>query len=176
MHVLEIGCGQGALACALAYRRLKVTALDISETALESARANAGTLPITFLKADVARPLPFEAAQFGCVVAVLSLHYFSRSVTQDIFAEIRRVLAPGGLVCVYLNSEAEGQRRAAQGQVQRTLEPGVVLEQDGVTRRYFTKGDVQELLRGWTTLTREPAQITSLKGKTKACWRVLARR
>lgn len=60
--VLDIGCGEGGDALWLAGRGWKVTAVDVSATVLERARAQAAerglTANVTFEKCDVSQSLP----------------------------------------------------------------------------------------------------------------------
>lgn len=177
-RLLDLGCGQGDLALEFARQGAVVTGLDISPTAIQVATrlARKGGTPATFVVADLAEPLPFKDASFEVVSAVLSLHYFRREVTARIVREIARVSTPEGLLCLYVNTRQEGKGRAERGQVSATVEPGVVTEQDGVTRRYFGEDDLRELLGNWSVELLEPTTIESLQGRVKSCWRVLARR
>ena len=176
-RLLDLGCGQGTLVLRLARRGLAVTGLDISPTAIQVAkqRAYESGHPAVFLVADLAEPLPFEEGSFEAVSAVLSLHYFRREVTARIVRDVARVLTPGGLLCLYVNTRAEGRGRAERGVVQAALEPGVVTEQDGVTRRYFDEDDLRELLTDLSIVRLEQTTVESVEGRAKLCWRVLAR-
>ncbi len=177
-RLLDLGCGQGSLALEFARQGAVVTGLDVSPAAIQVATRLArerGT-PATFVVADLAEPLPFKDASFEVVSTVLSLHYFRREVTACVVREIARVSTPGGLLCLYVNTLQEGKRRAERGQVSATVEPGVVTERDGVTRRYFGEDDLRELLGNWAIDLLEPITIKSLGGRGKSCWRVLARR
>jgi SAM-dependent methyltransferase len=90
--VLEVGCGTGTLAAALAERwSAKVWAIDPSEEMLEVARAR---VPRSVgLKRGTAEALPFRDGWFDRVVARLVLHLADRPAA---FAEVRRVLGDGG--------------------------------------------------------------------------------
>lgn len=177
-RLLDLGCGQGDLVLKFARQGAVVTGLDISPSAVQVATRIArerGT-PATFVVADLAEPLPFKDASFEVVSFVLSLHYFRREVTARIVREIARVSTPRGLLCLYVNTLQEGKGRAERGQVSRYVEPGVVTERDGVTRRYFSGDDIHELLGNWAIELLELTTVESLQGRDKSCWRVLARR
>ncbi len=86
-RVLDVGCGTGRLAAALAEREsCKVWGVDRSEAMLEVAR---GRVPDGVgLKHGLAEELPFKDAWFERAVVWLSLHLWDRPRA---FSELRRV-------------------------------------------------------------------------------------
>jgi len=90
--VLDVGCGTGVLAAALAERwSAKVWGVDPTEEMLEVAR---GRVPPTVgLKRADAEALPFRDGWFERVVARLVLHLVDRPRA---LAEVARVLSGGG--------------------------------------------------------------------------------
>ncbi len=91
-RVLDVGCGTGRLAAALAERAgAKVWGLDSSPEMLERARAQVP--PGVGLKLGRAEAIPFRDGWFERAVARVSVHVWERPAA---FAEVRRVLAPGG--------------------------------------------------------------------------------
>jgi SAM-dependent methyltransferase len=99
--ILDLGCGPGRLAVELALRmpEASIIGLDLSPSMIRLAglRESAGRGP-RFMVGDAA-DLPFKADSFDAVVSTLSLHHWSEPAAS--FAEIRRVLRPGGLALVY---------------------------------------------------------------------------
>jgi SAM-dependent methyltransferase len=91
--VLEVGCEAGGL-----LRRLdegpRVVGLDLSLSALRTARSELGTRAIDLVHADATRPLPFRDGEFDAVIASEVLEH-CRS-PRRIVGEIHRVLAPRG--------------------------------------------------------------------------------
>lgn len=92
-RVLEVGCGTGRLAAALAERGARVWAVDPSDEMLAVARSHAGPR-VNFKRADAER-LPFKEGWFERAVLRLVVHLVDRPRA---FGELRRVLAPGGRV------------------------------------------------------------------------------
>lgn len=102
--VLEIGSGPGELALEIA-RRLPggdVVGIDLAETMVDRAtgraRAEGQEERVRFHLADAAA-LPLADGSFDVVVSTLSLHHWSDPAA--VFAEIARVLRPGGVALVY---------------------------------------------------------------------------
>ena len=98
VRVLEIGAGTGALLTELASRAVKVIGVDHSPAMLEEARrrlANDGVSDVELRLGEMSH-LPLPNASVDCVVANMVLHHAADPAT--VLAEIRRVLAPGGLL------------------------------------------------------------------------------
>ena len=101
-RVLEIGCGAGSASCLFARAGASMTAIDLTEQAVELAQANARSqgLAVDVRRMD-AEQLGFPDASFDYVFSWGVIHH-SRA-TESIIGEIARVLRPGGrgLVMVY---------------------------------------------------------------------------
>src|SRR5256885_12450120 len=93
-EVLEIGPGYGASTGELVRMAARLTLVE-ADAAL--AADLAARFPgVTVVHGDGAR-LPFGAARFGAVVCFTMLHHVPSVAMQDaLFAEARRVPAPGG--------------------------------------------------------------------------------
>ena len=97
---LDVGCGDGVLACRLAERCTDVTGIDRDDRMIALARERAQAQPhparLTFVAADfLAHPLP--EASFDFVCANTSLHHmdFAAALTK-----MARILRPGGRLAV----------------------------------------------------------------------------
>ena len=92
---LDLSCGTGNYALALAGRGLKVVGVDVSEPMLRVARAKSAQakLDIRWLQADVSA-LPFRPGVFDLATVILGLEF----VTEPgrVLQEAHRVLRPGG--------------------------------------------------------------------------------
>jgi ubiquinone/menaquinone biosynthesis C-methylase UbiE len=98
--ILDAGCGTGLLTLSLlrAVRfPVSITALDLSSTSIEAARkslyySSGRKRDVTFAQGNLLS-LPFADESLDLVVTAGALEYVS---LQDGFAELSRVIAPGG--------------------------------------------------------------------------------
>ena len=98
---LELGCGDGDLALALARRGLEATGLDLSPVRIERARDEAKRAGLEarahYEVADLnAAELPRE--RYGCVVAHDALHHILN--VEPLLDRARAALRPGGTLLV----------------------------------------------------------------------------
>lgn len=127
--VLDVGCGTGTLAIAAARRvgaTGEVHGIDPSPEMIGRARAKArrAGVPLTF-DTGMAQSLPFPDARFDAVLSTFVLHQLPTDALHAAFAEMRRVLKPGGrLLLVDIGGE-QGDRRTVH--VRRAAEHHVHL-------------------------------------------------
>jgi len=113
--VLEIGVGTGGLLTELAGRAKQVIGVDHSPAMLEEARRRLGEQGVqgVELRLGEMTHLPLPDASVGCVVANMVLHHAADPAT--VLSEIRRVLAPGGVLL--LADLARHEREEAREQL-----------------------------------------------------------
>ena len=97
--LLDVGCGDGAMAFELARQGANVTALDADPSMIAAARlrAESEATRVQFVEGN-AESLPFDDATFDIVVAVTVL-CFVRDAERAV-KEIARVLKPGGRLVI----------------------------------------------------------------------------
>jgi SAM-dependent methyltransferase len=175
--ILELGCGTGNDAARLAREGYSVTAVDLSAEAIARAQARFGP-GVSFLIADVALPLPFPDCSFDAVMSNVALHMFPDSVTRSVFAEVRRLVRPGGLFLFHVNALEDRPLRARWRPVARELEQDFVLEESGQTMHFFSEPYLRELLKEWSDLRLDLIEITHRETgeKFKQVWRGVAHR
>jgi len=95
-RALDVGCGAGALAVALAPLVGEVVGVDQDDALLAEARRLAPP-NATFVAAD-ARALPFESASFDLAGTLRALHHVDRP--ERVLGALARVTRPGGRLLV----------------------------------------------------------------------------
>jgi SAM-dependent methyltransferase len=94
---LDAGMGPGRLCAELDRRGWTVSGVDASERMVDAARARLAAAAERLVQGDLGR-LPFPAAAFDAVTATGVLEYADD--LERAFAELRRVLRPGGVAVV----------------------------------------------------------------------------
>lgn len=93
-RLLDLCCGGGQATGYLLARSPHVIGLDASPVALERAKK---AVPKAQYVQGWAEAMPFETAQFDLVHTSVALHEMGEPQRQQIFAEVFRVLKPGGI-------------------------------------------------------------------------------
>jgi malonyl-CoA O-methyltransferase len=97
-HILDLGAGTGEFSAALLrrYRRAEVVALDLALNMLRRARTRGGWFRKPGCVCADAERLPFAAQRFDFIFSNLTLQWCQD--LESLFADLQRVLAPGGLL------------------------------------------------------------------------------
>jgi SAM-dependent methyltransferase len=96
-RVLEIGPGPGLTTEVLAGVAPELTAIEIDPTLATATRARVPAVRV--VQGDATR-MPFADGTFSAVVCLTMLHHLPHPEAQNrLFAEVRRVLVPGGVFC-----------------------------------------------------------------------------
>jgi SAM-dependent methyltransferase len=103
--VLDIACGAGYGSALLARHAARVVGADLSQPAIDHARARYAAVPhLEFRQADCAA-LPFPDGSFDAVVSFETLEHIA---AQEAFLdEVRRVLRPAGLLVLSCPNKIE---------------------------------------------------------------------
>jgi SAM-dependent methyltransferase len=102
--ILDVPCGYGRHAVALAVEGYHVVGLDRSPTQLDEARRRRGSATEPRLVRADYRQIPLAGGTFdGALVLHSSLGYTGADADQAVLREIRRVLRPGGRLVIETN-------------------------------------------------------------------------
>ena len=99
-RALEIGCGTGDGARALAERGFQVDAFDLSPSAIQIAKERNSHPSITFGARDMTAPHPDLRGKFDLVVEVYTLQAIQEGPRKILSARLPEFVAPGGTLLV----------------------------------------------------------------------------
>lgn len=137
-EVLDLGCGSGNDTLYLIERGFKVLSCDYSEIALNKVKQeipNSKTIQL-----DISQKMPFKNSSFDLIIADLSLHYFDEITTFNIMEELKNILTTGGYLLARVNSTADINHGAGQGE--KIEENFYYVE--GYNKRFFTIDDANK--------------------------------
>jgi SAM-dependent methyltransferase len=180
-EVLDVGCGAGGDAANLAREGFYVTAMDYSQVAIARARAKAAAVGVRvdFRQGDMALPFPFADQGFDAVMSNVALHMFDDQTTRRIIGEMRRVMRPGGLLLLHVNSTEDmpyREKRLGRLRVQ-ALEPDFYREANGQTMHFFSEKYCRDVLADWVIVDLTHQRLRDEAGAIFKCvWRCVARR
>jgi 2-polyprenyl-3-methyl-5-hydroxy-6-metoxy-1,4-benzoquinol methylase len=95
-RVLDVGCGEGALAGELAGRAGLVVGIDLDRASIDTARREVTAPNVDFVRGDFLAH-PFRSNSFDAVVSVATLHHMDTSTALE---RMRDLVRPGGVVAV----------------------------------------------------------------------------
>lgn len=119
-NVLDIACGEGYGSALLAETALSVTGVDISAQAIEHASAKYKKPNLAF-KTGACLNIPLADASADLVVCFETLEHISEH--EKFMLEIRRVLAPGGLLLISTPNKPEYAAAGKNPFHKKELEP-----------------------------------------------------
>jgi SAM-dependent methyltransferase len=100
---LDAGCGNGRNSIYLARKGIDVTAVDLSQAALDATAAVSTreklTSRIHFMRADLFKPFPYQNQQFDLSLdSYVSCHFSEKSGFRNYWSELTRVTRKGGMI------------------------------------------------------------------------------
>jgi SAM-dependent methyltransferase len=97
LHLLDVGCGVGEFHPLLRGMFGRVCGADVSAASIAQARIRN---PEVQYEAYVGEALPYDSATFDLSIAICVLHHVLPPQRVGLLREMRRVVRPGGLVCL----------------------------------------------------------------------------
>ncbi|GAB3245797.1 class I SAM-dependent methyltransferase [Kineococcus gypseus] len=122
LHVLDAACGPGVYAQELLAAGARVSGFDASAVMVELARRRVGDRARIEL-ARLGERLPWPDASFDAAVCALAIHYAEDEPAA--FAELHRLLRPGGVLVVSTQHPAADWVRKGGSYFDRVLEADV---------------------------------------------------
>lgn len=113
-RAVDVGCGEGADAIWLALRGWEVTALDVSQVALERARATAADagVDVAWVHAGLLEARPQEGG-----FDLVTVHYpaLLRTPGRDVERALLGAVAPGGALLAVFHADVDAEELKARG-------------------------------------------------------------
>jgi SAM-dependent methyltransferase len=138
--MLDVGCGVGSFHPFLHGMVGRLSGIDVSSASITQARVD---------NPDVDYPdfdgtsFPFDNASFDLVTAICVLHHIAPAERAHFMREMRRVVRPGGLVCVIEHNPLNPLTRLAVSRCE--FDRDAVLLGAGTTRKLMAAGGLREI-------------------------------
>jgi len=164
-EIADLGCGPGQVGRYLSDKGGRVSGLDLSTAMVDLARSfHPG---MTFQQGDMLH-LPFADESLAGLIAFYSIIHFDQSELDAVFAEMRRVLEPAGLLLVSFHIGRETRHFDALWEIKVDVD-----------FHFFMPGDIRAMLSaaGMDVLEafeRDPYP-EAIEAQTRRCY-ILARR
>lgn len=155
IDVLDLGCGLGRHTLAFAQDGYNVTACDLSDYAIESARNLLQTHDIDTVRLDVCDmlELPYADDSFD---AIFSYHVISHTDTQGIhkiLSEITRVLRSKGEIMIdFISVDSIIYRNATTRIDANTIKMEEIAEEYGIPHFFVTIDMIPQLLHDYNII------------------------
>ncbi len=170
--ILEVAAGTCACGRALAERASVVTCLDTTPEMLEVGIVEAGKSELdnmVFVIGDAAA-LPFLEASFDLTFCRLALHHIPEYETP--FAEMARVLRPGGRLVLIDLAAPEESLRKVRDEIELTRDPSHakilsreemldLFEKEGLTVTTCEQADLPVSLEDWLDVTKNSPEVAN---------------
>lgn len=143
--IIDLGCGSGNDTLYLAEKGKMVIPCDYSQNAIKNIYRNFPEIKRAECF-DMTKGLVFEDNFTDIIICDLSLHYFTEQKTFQILNEMKRVLKPGGMLLLRVNSIKDVNHGAGEG---TEIEPHLYQTDDGRYKRFFDGEDFDKFFSDW---------------------------
>lgn len=113
MHLVDVGCGDGTLARALAQRGAQILGIEPDAAQAAKNRAAPPSPGVTLIEAGAER-IPLESGTADGVIFSRSLHHVAKAESPKALAEARRVIKPEGGFLLVIEPTMVGSFAALQ--------------------------------------------------------------
>ena len=138
--MLDVGCGVGSFHPLLRGMVGRLSGIDVSSASIARARADNGDVDY---RAFDGRSFPLDDASFDLVTAICVLHHVAPAEWAHFMNEMRRVVRPGGLICVIEHNPLNPLTRLAVARCE--FDRDAVLLGAGKARKLMAAGGLREI-------------------------------
>jgi SAM-dependent methyltransferase len=138
--MLDVGCGVGSFHPLLRGMIGRLSGIDVSSASIAQARADNRDVDY---RAFDGRSFPFDDASFDLVTAICVLHHVAPPERAHFMNEMRRVVRPGGLICVIEHNPLNPLTRLAVARCE--FDRDAVLLGAGKARKLMEAGGLREI-------------------------------
>ena len=138
--LLDVGCGIGSLHPLLTDMVGLLTGIDVSSASIAQARADNSHGDYRDFNG---RDFPFDDASFDLATAICVMHHVPPAERANIMSEMRRVVRPGGLVCVIEHNPLNPLTRLAVSRCE--FDRDAVLLGAGATRKLMAASGLRQI-------------------------------
>jgi SAM-dependent methyltransferase len=178
-RVLDLGSGTGRHTVRLSREGFLTVGVEPSPRGLSRAAMwlRSESLPVRVVQAQMSY-LPLKSNSFDCVISVYVMHHATLSRIRKAFAEVKRILVPGGIFLTLIQSggdwkEGRGMRMEANTFL---LDRG---DEEGIPHHFFSEAEIRGLLDDFEILRMRQEKLDDrLAGMAPVKhrhWEVLAR-
>jgi len=159
-RLLDAGCGSGKYAVPLHMRGFDVIALDVSLDALKLAgkRSAGRKLNIELLAGSVFQ-LPFSDCSFDVIWCYGVLQHLFSKERELAISEFQRILRKEGLLFIEVFGEEDMRYGGSE------VEHNTFSRKNGIVYHYFSKSELQGLLKGFSCNIAESRRAKRFDGK-----------
>jgi SAM-dependent methyltransferase len=137
---LDVGCGVGSFHPLLRGMVSRLSGIDVSSASIAQARADNRDVDY---RAFDGRSFPFDDAGFDLVIAICVLHHVAPTGWAHFMNEMRRVVRPGGLICVIEHNPLNPLTRLAVARCE--FDRDAVLLGAGKARKLMAAAGLREI-------------------------------
>lgn len=157
-RALVVGCGLGDDAEYLAGQGFRVTAFDISSTAIALCKARFPQTQVNYVTANLLDLPPELSGQFDFVVEIYTVQAMTPRLRSEAFSGLAQTLAPDGLLLIIARGREDGEDR---GNMPWPLSRSELAELEplGLRQETFENyfDDEEALVRRFRATYRKPA-------------------
>jgi ubiquinone/menaquinone biosynthesis C-methylase UbiE len=152
VDALDVGCGVGTFHPLIRGMFRRLCGVDVSDASVAEARRNNRDVEYEVYNGDI---LPYGDASFDLATAICVMHHVSPGNWPGFLREVRRVMRPGGLICVIEHNPFNPLTRFAVARCE--FDSDAVLLRAGQTRRLLINAGLHDvdtryfLLLPWAT-------------------------